>query len=181
VSDVAGIGFAEQLEVCRCLSYASVMCMRCLLCLNVICKTILLRSCEMMLPCCKLYCLLQGFVRKLKWAKSQPLSPAQRLMLKARGMSPILSPILSHVECCLRFMYKLLYTKLLFTIFAGKLVDYNKTYQTNLLMQLLRQVGLCLESQWAACLAWCHCCGWMLLNVKLRRQQSRLTEATPVW
>jgi len=39
VSDVAGIGFAEQLE---------------------------------------------GFVRKLKWAKSQPLSPAQRLMLKAR-------------------------------------------------------------------------------------------------
>lgn len=78
-------------------------------------------------------------------------------------------------------MYKLLYTKLLFTIFAGKLVDYNKTYQTNLLMQLLRQVGLCLESQWAACLAWCHCCGWMLLNVKLKRQQSRLTEATPVW
>lgn len=39
VSDVAGIGFADQLE---------------------------------------------GYVRKLKWAKSQPLSPAQRVMLKAK-------------------------------------------------------------------------------------------------
>ncbi len=103
VSDVAGIGFAEQLEVCRCLSYASVMCMRCLLCLNVICKTILLRSCEMMLPCCKLYCLLQGFVRKLKWAKSQPLSPAQRLMLKARGMSPILAMLNAVSVSCTSF------------------------------------------------------------------------------
>lgn len=27
----------------------------------------------------------QGFVRKLSWAQSQPLSPAQRLMLKTRG------------------------------------------------------------------------------------------------
>lgn len=39
VSDVAGIGFADQLE---------------------------------------------AFVRKLSWAKSRPLSPAQRVMLKAR-------------------------------------------------------------------------------------------------
>ena len=34
VSDVAGIGFAEQLEVRRGLSSVSVMCIRCILCLN---------------------------------------------------------------------------------------------------------------------------------------------------
>ena len=30
---------------------------------------------------------LQAFVRKLSWAKSRPLSPAQRVMLKARGIN----------------------------------------------------------------------------------------------
>lgn len=40
VSDVAGIGFAEQLEVRRCsLSYVSVVCIKCILCLNVMCTT----------------------------------------------------------------------------------------------------------------------------------------------
>ena len=177
VSDVAGIGFAEQLEVRRCLSYATVMCTRCLLCLNVVCKTMLMTPFEMMLPCRKVYYLLQGFVRKLKWAKSQPLSPAQRLMLKARGMKPISAML----NCCLTLMYKLLCSSCCLQSLLANLLTTSRFYQANVLMQLLRQVGLFLESQWAACLVWCHYCGWMLLNVKLKRQQSRLTEATPVW
>ena len=84
-------------------------------------------------------------------------------------------PHCSHIELlnCLRLLYNLLHMKLLFTVFAGELVDHKKSPCTNCLMQSLRQVGLCLASRWVACLAWCHCYGWMLLNVKLRRQQSR--------
>lgn len=38
---------------------------------------------------------LQMFVRKLSWAKTRPMSPAQRVMLKTRGNSMLYSVLQS--------------------------------------------------------------------------------------